>query len=122
MSLHTPVPADVDASSFAELVADCREVAGVLGTLGHGVTAGLTSTVIDLTRPVGALASTGAGLLAGAAGAVRSAGAPLGRLPIARLPLDRLPLDRLPLSFGALPVEITEDALAGVEGYSDYGV
>jgi hypothetical protein len=95
MSLHTPVPSDVEPTSLMDLVADCREVAGVLG-----------STVIDLTKP---LAS---------------------RLPqqvvdLTRVPLSRLPLDRMPFSFGAMPAELTEGALAStaadLDGYGDYG-
>ncbi len=30
MSTHTPVPADDEAASVVDLVADCREVSGVL--------------------------------------------------------------------------------------------
>ena len=37
-----------------------------------------------------------------------------------RLPLSRVPLDRLPFSFGAMPVEITEDLLVTVHGLDDY--
>ncbi|MCW2599781.1 MAG: hypothetical protein JWM02_1610 [Frankiales bacterium] len=39
---------------------------------------------------------------------------------VAGLPMARLPLDRLPFSFGAMPVEITEDLLATVDGLEDY--
>ena len=99
MSLHTPVPSDVEPTSLLDLVHDCREVAGVLG-----------ASVIDLTRPA-------AGAAAGAAtGAVAA---------LQRIPLTRIPLDRLPFSFGVMPAEITEDALvgtaAGLDGYGDYG-
>ena len=31
MTTSTPVPADVDAESIIDLVADCREISGVLG-------------------------------------------------------------------------------------------
>lgn len=41
-------------------------------------------------------------------------------LPLPRVPLGRIPLDRLPFSFGALPVEITEDLLVTVAGLDDY--
>ncbi len=95
MSIYTPVPSDVEPTSLLDLVNDCREVAGVLG-----------STVIDLTRPV----------TAPLAGAV---------VNLTRLPLSRIPLDRLPFSFGAMPAEITEDALVStatsLDGYGDYG-
>ena len=37
-----------------------------------------------------------------------------------RVPLARIPLDRLPFSFGAMPVEITEDLLVTVAGMDDY--
>ena len=37
-----------------------------------------------------------------------------------RVPLARMPLDRLPFSFGAMPVEITEDLLVTVSGLDDY--
>jgi hypothetical protein len=37
-----------------------------------------------------------------------------------RVPLARVPLDRLPFSFGAMPVEITEDLLVTVSGLDDY--
>ncbi|MGZ6825974.1 MAG: hypothetical protein ACXVGH_04215 [Mycobacteriales bacterium] len=86
MALHTPVPSDNEPTSIVDLVNDCREVAGVLG-----------STVIDLTAAITRSAS-------------RSA----------RIPLQALPLDRLPFSFGAMPVEITEDLLVTVEGLDDY--
>jgi hypothetical protein len=39
---------------------------------------------------------------------------------VVRVPLSRLPLDRLPFSFGAMPVEITEDLLVTVNGLEDY--
>ena len=39
---------------------------------------------------------------------------------VVRLPLARLPLERLPFSFGAMPVEITEDLLVTVNGLDDY--
>ena len=38
----------------------------------------------------------------------------------ANVPLARLPLDRLPFSFGAMPVEITEDLLVTVRGMDDF--
>lgn len=38
----------------------------------------------------------------------------------AKVPLARVPLDRLPFSFGAMPVEITEDLLVSVSGLDDY--
>ena len=37
-----------------------------------------------------------------------------------KVPLARVPLDRLPFSFGAMPVEITEDLLVSVSGLDDY--
>jgi hypothetical protein len=37
-----------------------------------------------------------------------------------RLPLQKVPLDRLPVSFGAMPVEITDDLLVTVSGLEDY--
>jgi hypothetical protein len=37
-----------------------------------------------------------------------------------KVPLARVPLDRLPFSFGAMPVEITEDLLVTVSGLEDY--
>jgi hypothetical protein len=95
MSMHTPVPSDVEPTSLMDLVNDCREVAGVLGT--H---------VIDLTRP-----ATGA--LTGAV------------INLSRIPLSRIPLDRMPFSFGAMPAELTEDTLVttatSLDGYGDYG-
>ncbi|MGB8651664.1 MAG: hypothetical protein WCD35_13505 [Mycobacteriales bacterium] len=39
---------------------------------------------------------------------------------VVKVPLARLPLDRLPFSFGAMPVEITEDLLVTVAGLEDY--
>ena len=39
---------------------------------------------------------------------------------VVKVPLTRLPLDRLPFSFGAMPVEITEDLLVTVDGMEDY--
>ena len=39
---------------------------------------------------------------------------------VVRVPLARVPLDRLPFSFGAMPVEITEDLLVTVSGFEDY--
>ena len=39
---------------------------------------------------------------------------------VSRVPLQSLPLDRLPFSFGAVPVEITEDLLVHVQGLEDY--
>ncbi len=83
MALYTPVPSETEATTFAEMVNDSREVAGVLGR-----------SVIDLTVSI-----------------TRS---------VARVPLQKVPLDRLPFSFGAMPVEITEDLLVTVEGLEDY--
>lgn len=37
-----------------------------------------------------------------------------------RVPLARVPLERMPFSFGAMPVEITEDLLVSVSGLDDY--
>ena len=39
---------------------------------------------------------------------------------VVKVPLSRLPLERLPFSFGAMPVEITEDLLVTVAGLEDY--
>jgi hypothetical protein len=39
---------------------------------------------------------------------------------VVSIPLSRVPLDRLPFSFGAMPVEITEDLLVTVSGLEDY--
>jgi hypothetical protein len=39
---------------------------------------------------------------------------------VVRVPLQALPIDRLPFSFGAMPVEITEDLLVTVSGMDDY--
>ncbi len=39
---------------------------------------------------------------------------------VVSIPLSRVPLDRLPFSFGAMPVEITEDLLVTVNGLEDY--
>ena len=39
---------------------------------------------------------------------------------VVRVPLARMPIDRLPFSFGAMPVEITEDLLVTVSGLDDY--
>ena len=39
---------------------------------------------------------------------------------VVKVPLSRLPIDRLPFSFGAMPVEITEDLLVTVDGLDDY--
>jgi hypothetical protein len=39
---------------------------------------------------------------------------------VVRVPLARVPLDRLPFSFGAMPVEITEDLLVAVGELDDY--
>ena len=39
---------------------------------------------------------------------------------VVRVPLSRVPLERLPFSFGAMPVEITEDLLVTVTGLDDY--
>jgi len=63
MSITTPVPSDVDATSLLDLVQDCREVSTALA-----------GRVIDLTVRT-----------------TRTARTPLARLPLDRLPLDRLP-------------------------------
>ena len=39
---------------------------------------------------------------------------------VTRGPLQQVPLARLPISFGAMPVEITEDLLVTVDGLEDY--
>lgn len=39
---------------------------------------------------------------------------------VTRVPLQKIPLDRMPFSFGAMPVEITEDLLVTVNGLEDY--
>lgn len=39
---------------------------------------------------------------------------------VVNVPLSRLPIHRLPFSFGAMPVEITEDLLVTVNGMDDY--
>lgn len=99
MSMHPPVPSDVEPTSLMDLVNDCREVAGVLGS-------SLGSHVIDLTRPV-------TGPLTGAV------------VNLSRIPLSRIPLDRLPFSFGTMPAELCEDTLVttatSLDGYGDYG-
>ena len=41
-------------------------------------------------------------------------------LAAVKVPLARVPVDRLPFSFGAMPVEITEDLLVSVSGLEDY--
>ena len=66
MSTHTSVPSDVEAESIIDLVHDCREISGVLGSF---VAAGI-------------------------------------RIPDAR---------------GAMPVEISLDAVQALDGYDDYG-
>jgi hypothetical protein len=105
MSIHTPVPSDVEPTSLLDLVNDCREVAGVLG-----------HTVIDLTRPVTAPAGKLASFVGDAHEVV---------INLTRIPLSRIPLDRMPFSFGAMPAEFTEDALVttatSLDGYGDYG-
>ena len=66
MSTHTAVPSEVEAESIVDLVHDCREISGVLGSF--------VPTVV--------------------------------RIPEAR---------------GALPVEISLDAVNALEGYDEYG-
>jgi hypothetical protein len=66
MSTHPTVPSDVEAESIIDLVHDCREISGVLGSF--------VPTVV--------------------------------RIPEAR---------------GALPVEISPDAVNALIGYDDYG-
>lgn len=66
MSIHTSVPSDVEPESIIDLVHDCREISGVLGSF--------VPTVI--------------------------------RLPEAR---------------GAMPIEISSEAVAALSGYDDYG-
>lgn len=66
MTTHTHVPSDVEPESIIDLVHDCREISGVLGSF--------VPTVI--------------------------------RIPEAR---------------GALPVEISAEAVAALAGYDDYG-
>lgn len=66
MSIHTAVPSEVEAESIVDLVHDCREISGVLGSF--------VPTVI--------------------------------RIPEAR---------------GAMPVEISLDAVHALEGYDEYG-
>jgi hypothetical protein len=66
MSTHPAVPSDVEAESIIDLVHDCREISGVLGSF--------VPTVV--------------------------------RIPEAR---------------GALPVEISPDAVNALIGYDDYG-
>ena len=66
MSMHTAVPSDVEAESIIDLVHDCREISGVLGSF--------VPTVV--------------------------------RIPEAR---------------GAMPVEISLDAVNALEGYDEYG-
>ena len=66
MTSHATVPSEVEAESIIDLVHDCREIAGVLGSFDP--------TVI-----------------------------------------------RLPESRGAMPVEISLDAVHSLSGYGDYG-
>ena len=66
MSMHTHVPSDVEAESIIDLVHDCREISGVLGSF--------VPTVL-----------------------------------------------RIPESRGAMPVEISLDAVHALEGYDEYG-
>ncbi len=47
MTTSTPVPSDVDAESIIDLVHDCREISGVLGSF--------IPTVVRLPEPRGAL-------------------------------------------------------------------
>lgn len=58
MTTHTHVPADVEAESIIDLVQDCREISGVLGSFVPAV------RVPDArgAMPVEILASTAAGL------------------------------------------------------------
>lgn len=65
MSIRTPVPSDVDATSLLDLAQDCREVSTALA-----------GRVIDLNVR---------------AARTPLARLPLDRLPLDRLPLDRLP-------------------------------
>lgn len=67
MSIHTSVPSEVEAESIIDLVHDCREISGVLGSF--------VPTVI-------------------------------------RLPEQ---------SRGAMPVEISAEAVQALVGYDDYG-
>ena len=66
MSTHTHVPSDVEAESIIDLVHDCREISGVLGSF--------VPTVV-----------------------------------------------RIPDSRGAMPVEISSEAVSALVGYDDYG-
>lgn len=66
MSIHTAVPSEAEAESIIDLVHDCREISGVLGSF--------VPTVV--------------------------------RVPEAR---------------GAMPVEISLDAVNALEGYDEYG-
>lgn len=101
MTLRTPVPSDLDATCVGDLVADCREVMGVLGASAATRALQVGQRVIDLTSPLGPV------------------------VQLTRIPLSRLPLDRLPFSFGTMPAEFTEGALvtsvASLDGYGDYG-
>ena len=74
MSTHTSVPSDVEAESIIDLVHDCREISGVLGSF---VPAAI-------------------------------------RIPDAR---GAVPHD----AHGAMPVEISLDAVQALDGYDDYG-
>jgi hypothetical protein len=66
MSTSTPVPSDIEAESIIDLVHDCREISGVLGSFVPAVI----------------------------------------RIPDAR---------------GAMPVEISLDAVDALAGYDEYG-
>lgn len=48
MTTHTPVPADIDPASLADLVEDCREVSGVLAPL---VTSGWFAGAVRVPAP-----------------------------------------------------------------------
>lgn len=90
MTLRTPVPSDVEATSWTELALDCHRLRRDRLQAGTGA----------VTRP--------------APMSVLAAAAPV-------LALTLIPLARLPYTGGSLPVELTEDLLVSVAGYSDYG-
>jgi hypothetical protein len=71
----------------------------------------LSELVDDCREVANVLAHTVLDLTAATASITRSA---------VKVPLARVPLDRLPFSFGAMPVEITEDLLVTVSGLDDY--
>lgn len=70
MTTHSPVPSDVEADSLIDLVHDCREISGVLGSF--------VPTVVRLPEP-------------------------------------------RPSEGGAMPVEISLDAVHALVGYDEYG-